>query len=170
MPLAVKFVVDAPPEAVKRPEVIVDEAFERKPLVNVARPVEVRVEVRLSVPAVRVPIVAEFEKRFVELAVVEKRLVVVAFPSETLPVEVRFAAVSVVPSNFNEAFSSVRRVPSKYGMELVCQVVVPVPPLPVVSAVASVRAPVLEKLEVAVAPKYALLYTERMVEEARENC
>ena len=49
-------------------------------------------------PSVRVPSDAVCAKRLVELAVVEKRFVVVALPSETLPLEVRLAAVSVVPS------------------------------------------------------------------------
>lgn len=39
MPLAVKLVVDAPPFIEKSPEVIVEEARERKPFVNVVRPV-----------------------------------------------------------------------------------------------------------------------------------
>ncbi len=40
-PVAVKFVVDAPPFMLKSPLVIVEEAFERKPLVKVWRPVHV---------------------------------------------------------------------------------------------------------------------------------
>ena len=47
---------------------------------------------------VRVPIAPVCAKRLVDDAVVEKRFVVVAFPRETLPVEVKFAAVNVVPS------------------------------------------------------------------------
>ena len=72
----------------------------------------------------------------------------------------------MVPLKEREAFLSVRVVPSKYGIELVCHVVVPVPPFAAVRALAKVRAPVEEKDDVAVAPKYALLYTESKVEEA----
>ena len=47
-----RLVVDAPPFIEKSPVVMVDEAFEMKPLVKVARPVEVKVPPRLKVPIV----------------------------------------------------------------------------------------------------------------------
>jgi len=50
VPLAVKLVVLAPPFAEKRPEVTVDDARERKPLANVARPVCVNVPRTVSAP------------------------------------------------------------------------------------------------------------------------
>lgn len=89
VPLAVKFVVDAPPFIEKSPLVIVEEELERKPFVKVARPVEVSVELRVNVFAVRAPSAALCEKRFVELAVVEKKLVVVPAVRERLPSVVR---------------------------------------------------------------------------------
>ena len=99
------------------------------------------------------------------------RFVVEAVPKYPVPetamaVDEAKLAVSFDPLKLRDEFNSVSRVPSKYGMEFAAQVVVPVPPFPVVSAVASVSAPVEENEEVAVAPKYALLYTERMVEDA----
>ena len=84
------FVVDAPPFMEKSPLVIVEEALDRKPLENVARPVDVSVELRLSVLEVNAPMVASCENRFVELAVVENRLVVVAFASVVFPFTVRW--------------------------------------------------------------------------------
>ena len=50
VPLAVKLVVLAPPDIVNSPDVIVEEAFERNPLVNVARPVCDNVPATESVP------------------------------------------------------------------------------------------------------------------------
>ena len=49
---------------------------------------------------------------------------------------------------------------------MVCHVVVPVPPFAAVRALARVRAPVEEKEEVAVAPKYAGPYEEKSVVDA----
>ena len=49
-------------------------------------------------------------------------------------VEEAYVAVSFVPSKLNELFRSVSLVPSKYGIELVCHVVVPVPPYEVAIA------------------------------------
>ena len=96
----------APPDIVKSPLVIVDEALERKPFVNVPRPVCVSVPVCVvSPPIVREPRDAVCAKRFVDDAVVEKRLVVVAFPSEMFPLDVRLAAVKVVPSKVRLAES-----------------------------------------------------------------
>lgn len=74
----------------------------RSPERDVARvvwPVTVRVL------AVSAPIVPDCEKRFVDDATLEKKLVVVAFPSETFPLDVRLRAVSVVPSNIRLAES-----------------------------------------------------------------
>ena len=106
VPLAVMLVVDAPPDIVKSPLVMVEEALERKPFVNVARPVCVSVPVCVVLPeTVSEPSVASCEKRFVDDAVVEKRFVVVAFPREMLPLDVKLAVVSVVPSNVRFAES-----------------------------------------------------------------
>jgi len=69
----------------KSPVVTVEELLEMKPLVKVARPVEVRVELSVRVLAVREPIVPDCEKRLVELAVSEYRVVVVAFPRIVVP-------------------------------------------------------------------------------------
>ena len=86
VPLAVMLVVLAPPDIVNSPDVIVEEAFERNPLVNVARPVCVRVPERVVSPlTVRAPRVASCEKRLVEDAVVENRFVVVPAVSESVP-------------------------------------------------------------------------------------
>ena len=68
-PVAVKLVVEAPPIMEKRPVVMVELPFERKPA-NVERPV-----------APRVPKVADWEYRLVEEAVVENKLVVVPKPN-----------------------------------------------------------------------------------------
>src|SRR3989344_7858966 len=75
MPLAVKFVVLAPPFMENNPAVIVDDALEMNPLANVVRPVYV-----LTPLMVREPRVAACEKRLVELAVVAKKAVDVAPP------------------------------------------------------------------------------------------
>src|SRR3989338_4429262 len=75
MPEAVIFVVDAPPDIMNRPDVMVEEALEMNPLANVVRPVYV-----LTPLMVREPRVAACEKRLVELAVVENRDVEVAPP------------------------------------------------------------------------------------------
>src|SRR3989338_8299090 len=105
-PEMVRAVVDAPPFMEKSPDVIVDEALERKPFVNVARPVCVSVPVCVVLPeTVSEPSVASCEKRFVDDAVVEKRFVVVAFPREMLPLDVKLAVVIVVPSNVRFAES-----------------------------------------------------------------
>src|SRR3989344_8659551 len=106
MPEAVKLVVEAPPFMLNSPLVIVEEALERKPFVNVARPVCVSVPVCVVLPeTVSEASVASCEKRFVDDAVVEKRFVVVAFPREMLPLDVKLAVVSVVPSNVRFAES-----------------------------------------------------------------
>mgnify|MGYP003394462187 CR=1 FL=1 len=98
IPLAVMLVVEAPPFIENKPEVIVDDAFERKPFVNVARPVCKSVPVWVVSPRTESePSCANCEKRFVEEAVVAKMLVEVALPSDTLPLDVRLAAVKVVP-------------------------------------------------------------------------
>src|SRR3989344_6668822 len=93
------FVVDAPPDIVKSPDVMVDEALERKPLVNVARPVCDSVPVCVVSPlTVRAPRVASCENRFVLDAVVEKKLVVVPAVRERLPRVVRPVTFSVEES------------------------------------------------------------------------
>src|SRR3989338_8223549 len=60
-------------------------------------------------------------------------------------------------------------VPAPYGMAPVWILPQPVPPLPTRSGVMRVRAPVESKVEVAVAPKYALLKTENWLVEAFVN-
>ena len=82
-------VVDAPPLAEKRPLMMVDEALERKPLANVARPVCVVAPFTVSEPRLAV-----CANRFVDDAVVEKRLVEVAFASVVSPF--RYAAPETV--------------------------------------------------------------------------
>jgi hypothetical protein len=80
---------------VNSPEVMVEEAVERKPE-RVERPVTPRVEERVVAPdAESVPTLAVCAKRLVELAVVEKRLVVVAL------VSVALVAPSVVPDTLS---------------------------------------------------------------------
>jgi hypothetical protein len=117
VPLAVKFVVLAPPFIERRPLVMVEEAFERKPLVKVARPVW-RVELRVRVFPVRAPIVAVCEKRFVLLAIVEKRAVVVAPPC---PMENTVVDAFVTAS---------KRLPVPHAVSLLYGEVVPMPRLP----------------------------------------
>src|SRR3989338_1466267 len=85
MPLAVKFVVLAPPFMENNPAVIVDDALEMKPLVKVASPVCDSVPAIAADCAERTPIDAEAEYKFVLLAVVEKKLVVVPEVSESVP-------------------------------------------------------------------------------------
>src|SRR3989338_888066 len=86
MPEAVKFVVLAPPFMENNPAVIVDDALEMKPFVNVARPVCVSVPVCVVLPeTVSEPSVASCEKRFVLDAVVENRFVVVPDVRERVP-------------------------------------------------------------------------------------
>jgi len=102
-PEAVRLVVDAPPFMENKPDVIVELASDKKPFENVASPFCV------SVPLlVREPRDADDAKRFVEEATVENKLEEVAFPSVTFPVEVKLAAVRVVPSNESEPFFSVK--------------------------------------------------------------
>src|SRR3989338_4469985 len=120
VPLAVKLVVDAPPFMEKRPFVMVDEAFEMKPLVKVARPVCVRVPRTESVPSDAV-----CAKRFVLDAVVENKLVVVApfCPIRNTDVEALFTA--------SKRFSVPHVVNLLYG------VVVPIPTLPLLLFIVS---------------------------------
>ena len=68
----------APPLAVNRPLETVDDAVEMNPA-SVDSPDTFSVEESASVPAESTPMLPLVLKRLVELAVVEKRLVVVAF-------------------------------------------------------------------------------------------
>jgi len=80
---------------------MVDEALERKPLVNVARPVCDSVPVCVVSPlTVRAPRVAICENRFVLDAVVEKKLVVVPAVRERLARVVRPVTLRVEPNTF----------------------------------------------------------------------
>src|SRR3989338_3037712 len=106
-------VVLAPPDIVKRPEVIVDEALERKPLVKVVRPVYV-----LTPLMVREPRVAACEKRLVLDAVVAKKAVDVAPPC---PIENTVVDAFVTASN---------KLPVPHVVSLLYGVVVPMPTLP----------------------------------------
>ena len=132
VPVLVSAVVEAPPFMEKMPLVMVEDAFEINPFVNVARPPEVKPPEIMSEPSE-----ADCAKRLVELAVVEKRFVVVAFPSEALPLEVRLAAVSVVPSKARFALSVKAPAVVMYGTlpevseETVRLVVLAVPKYPV---------------------------------------
>lgn len=85
VPLAVRFVVEAPPFAEKRPEVIVEDALERNPFVNVARPVCVRVPATVNAWADSVPSDAVCANRLVDDARPEKKFVEVAFASVVFP-------------------------------------------------------------------------------------
>src|SRR3989338_5098424 len=113
VPLAVKLVVDAPPLMLKRPLVMVDEALEMKPLVNVARPVCVRVPRTESVPSDAV-----CAKRFVLDAVVEKSVVVVA------------PFCPMRNTDFEALFTASKRFPVPHVVNLLYGVVVPMPTLP----------------------------------------
>ena len=113
MPLAVKFVVEAPPFALKSPLVMVEEALERKPLANVVRPVYV-----LTPLMVREPRVAACEKRLVDDAVVAKKAVDVAPPC---PMENTVVDAFVTASN---------KLPVPHVVSLLYGVDVPMPMLP----------------------------------------
>src|SRR3989338_11134728 len=113
MPLAVKFVVEAPPFALKSPLVMVEEALERKPLANVVRPVYV-----LTPLMVREPRVAACEKRLVLDAVVENRDVEVAPPC---PIENTVVLAFVTAS---------KSEPVPHVASLLYGEVVPMPTLP----------------------------------------
>ena len=98
------FVVDAPPDIVKSPDVMVEDALERNPLPKVVRSDWENAPATESVPKV-----AEEENKFVLLAVVAKKLVVVALVSaaefaERTPkvaeVEYRFVEDAVVLNRF----------------------------------------------------------------------
>lgn len=78
VPLAVMLVVEAPPDIVNRPDVIVEEALERNPPINL----------------VSALMVAVSEKRFVELAVVAVIDDAVALPSVASPEAVRVVAAT----------------------------------------------------------------------------
>src|SRR3989344_8137033 len=91
-------VVLAPPDIVKSPEVIVEEAVERNPA-KVERPETPRVEESVAAPeAASVPTLAACENKLVELAVVEKRFVVVALPSVVAPVTPSVPATERLPA------------------------------------------------------------------------
>src|SRR3989344_4304095 len=110
MPLAVKFVVEAPPFALKSPLVIVEEALERKPLVKVVKPL---------MPSV--PKFAICEKRFVDDAVVAKKAVDVAPPC---PIE-KTVVLAFVTASKSE--------PVPHVASLLYGEVVPMPTLPLVA-------------------------------------
>ena len=129
IPLAVMFVVDAPPDIVKRPLVIVEEALERKPFMKVVRPL-----------ALKTPKVAVCENRLVELAVVEKKAVDVAPP---WPIENTVVDALVTASN---------RLPVPQVVSLLYGVVVPMPTeVP--------KSPVRQARPFAVSPKSRRLVT-----------
>src|SRR3989338_7009660 len=128
MPLAVKFVVEAPPFALKSPLVMVEEALERKPFVNVARPVCVSVPVCVVLPeTVSEPSVASCEKRFVDDAVVEKRFVVVPDVRERVPRVERPFTLSA-PKFAVLALEVVEVAVPKYPIPLAVKFVVDAPP------------------------------------------
>jgi len=100
------------------------------PLVNEVAPVPpkftprvVEAETAPVMFVVRIPEGEPETVRFVVEAVAKYPV-----PETESAVEEAKLAVSLMPLKFKEELSSVNRVPSKYGMELVCQVVVPVPP------------------------------------------
>jgi len=77
---------------------MVELAFDMNPLVKVARPEAENVELRFRVFVVRAPMTADCEKRLVELAVVEKREVDVAFASVVFPVTPSVPATERLPA------------------------------------------------------------------------
>ena len=95
IPLAVMLVVLAPPDIVNSPLVIVEEAVERKPLPKVARS-----DWENAPDTEREPIAAEEENKFVLLAVVANKLVLVADVADRLPIcadeEKRLVELAVV--------------------------------------------------------------------------
>src|SRR3989338_6302440 len=127
-PEMVRAVVDAPPFMEKSPDVIVDEALERKPFVNVARPVCVSVPVCVVLPeTVSEPSVASCEKRFVDDAVVENRFVVVPDVRERVQrVESPFTLSA--PKFAVLAFDVVEVAVLKYPVPLAVMLVVDAPP------------------------------------------
>src|SRR3989338_5325418 len=113
-------VVEAPPFIENNPDVMVEEALERKPFVNVARPVCVSVPVCVVLPeTVSEPSVASCEKRFVDDAVVENRDVEVAPPC---PIENTVVLAFVTASN---------KLSVPHVASLLYGEVVPMPTLPV---------------------------------------
>ena len=110
--------VDAPPFIENNPDVMVEEALDIKPLVNVARPVCVRVELTVRVFAVREPMAAVCAKRFVDDAVVAKKAVDVAPPC---PMENTVVEAFVTAS---------KSEPVPHVTSLLYGVVVPMPTLP----------------------------------------
>ena len=113
MPLAVKFVVLAPPFMENNPAVIVDDALEMNPLAKVVRPGYV-----LTPLMVREPRVAACEKRLVLDAVVENRDVEVAPPC---PIENTVVLAFVTAS---------KSEPVPHVASLLYGEVVPIPTLP----------------------------------------
>ena len=105
--------VDAPPFIENNPDVMVEEALDIKPLVNVARPVCVRVELTVRVFAVREPMVAFAENRPVDDAVVAKKAVDVAppCPIENTVVEALVTASNKLPVPHVVSFEYVVLVP-----------------------------------------------------------
>src|SRR3989344_3240970 len=102
LPLAVMLVVEAPPFMEKRPDVMVDDAVEMKPA-KVERPLTPRVEESVAAPeAASVPTLAACENKLVELAVVLKKFVDVAFASVVLPVTLSVEFVTVPKFAFVE--------------------------------------------------------------------
>src|SRR3989338_3550300 len=93
-------------------------------------------------------------------------VVLVNFPRPKYPVPL---AVSAVVDAYGKVDASDEKVAMKYsavGVEVATTALLPFVARREFVIPASVSAPVLENDEVAVAPKYALLYTERSVEEA----
>ena len=100
------------------------------------------------------------------LAIVEVPDVCVAARSPKYPVPLAVSAVVDAYGNLEARVVEVAMKNSPVGVEVATTVPDELTDSSELVSAARVRAPVEEKLEVAVAPKYALLYTERSVEEA----
>src|SRR3989344_8366072 len=100
------------------------------------------------------------------LAIVEVPDVCVAARSPKYPVPEAVRAVVDAYGNLDAREVEVAMKYSAAGVEVATTALLPFVARREFVIPARVRAPVEEKLEVAVAPKYALLYTERSVEEA----
>ena len=157
-----RFVVLAPPDMVKRPLVMVEEALEKKPDGSVRKPVESKVEVA-EPPKYAV---SKTERRVVEAWVNDARPVSESVPAESVP------KLPVL------AFAVVDVAVAKYPIPLEVKLVVLAPPFAVKRPEAtvedacarkpdgSVRKPVESNVLVAEPPKYALSKMEKRVVEA----
>lgn len=118
-------VVDAPPFMEKRPLVIVEDALEMKPLPREMRPACENAPDTESEPAIaaefadRTPKAADVEYKFVELAVVAKRFVEVAFPADRSVVETPVAETELPEKELPVMVALEMEVPLNWSILLV---------------------------------------------------